>query len=776
MVLCLAGSRLPLCAAVYPVALREAEPRLPGARQGWFELLRVPAGTEQEIRFTPGRGMPVSMATTVTGALLWSLRPAGGVASAFAALPAGKSWPVAGGNAGVAGEWAFVLRNESAVERFCSIGILTGAAMDQGAGTSRAAAQDLMPSLSQPLVLQRLGAAGTLTAGTNDWWKFTMAAETRVTVHLSGPETARQEVTNAAGAVLPVDAFGTLLPAGDYWIQVSGPAGAYGLSVLLNARNFGGSLAFPVYAPPGCEEPTVAAFIADYGDNSINEANVARMIRHWNPHCIMAGGDNTYVQAAETAVGSPAWSRNIGAYYGEFIMGRADRKYPEQISPVQRFFPAVGNHDTDITEAGGGSIAGYLDYFHHNPGGTPRLPADSGALHHDGESYYRVRQGPVEWIVMDGDHARFSTTLMEKQKDWVRASLAASDAPWRFVVEHYPPWCSASFGRGTEFRWLETADTQAVFTGDVHVYERLQTAGPLAIVCGVSGATRGAFGGSIPESRFRYAEAHGAVKISATRTHADIRFQDINDGASGGNGGRLVDAHTLSSGQPVGEALLHETSFSTEGPVVIATLTPPDSTVDLKLSALSEGLDVNFSDDNSAPDGRNARLLVSMPNFVFYLHVERQTAAPGAGEVVMLTPYEAWRMDYLPGISDTAAAPAANADGDSFPNLVEFAMGTDPLKFTPAPDWQRQPDGTLSLRFQQLADAAARGITLTAELSPDLQRWLPADADLTPLFGPGFAVTKSARAFTGNDSLLTREVRLPATAPRCWLRLRGRLE
>ena len=364
-----------LPAADFPVALRDAEPRLLGAKRGWFESLRLSPGATHAVRCTVGKAMSVFISTSATGGLQWSLQQPGGAATALSALPPGKSFPVAGANATDAGEWTFLLGNNGTAEQFCSIEITAGAAMANGAGTSRITAQDLMPSLSQPLRLRRLGATGRLAAGVSHWWKFSLAAESRISLHLSGTGAFTRVLTNAAGEV-PFD--DDILPAGGYWIQISGPAETYGLGVVLDAARFpsAGGPALPGYAPPGVEEPQITAFIADYGDNSINEANVARMIRHWNPHFIMAGGDNTYVQAAETVVGAPAWSRNIGAYYGEFILRRADNKYPDQFSPVQRFFPAVGNHDTSITEGGGGSIAGYLDYFHHNPGGPPRFEVD----------------------------------------------------------------------------------------------------------------------------------------------------------------------------------------------------------------------------------------------------------------------------------------------------------------------------------------------------------------------------------------------------------------
>lgn len=114
---------------------------------------------------------------------------------------------------------------------------------------------------------------------------------------------------------------------------------------------------------------TFAAF-ADYGSGNANEAEVSTMVKSWNPDFIIAAGDHNY--SLDYAIGTPSWTTAVGNFYGSFIKARADHRYPEQTSPIQRYFTAPGNHDSGPDPAHGGELSSYLDYFHSNPGSVPR--------------------------------------------------------------------------------------------------------------------------------------------------------------------------------------------------------------------------------------------------------------------------------------------------------------------------------------------------------------------------------------------------------------------
>ena len=745
-----------------PVAMRAAEPVILGGKRGLFESLRLRSGTTRAVRFHVGERMPVFISAEATGPLEWSLHPAGGAAGSFAALPAGRSYPVAGGNAAaVAGEWELLLRNVSAQERFCTLELLTGACQDRGTGNSRAAAEDMAPSLSSPMRLRRMGAQGMVDTAGGDWWKFKLPEQEQLQFSFSGVVGSWPQftLTNAAGeAVIAED--GAFFAAGDYYIQITGTGSRYGVAVIAGV-SLEGRLSYAGYAAPGAEESETAAFLADFGANTLGQANVARMIRHWNPSYIISGGDNIYGTAAQIAPGSPLWKTHLSDYYGEFMMRRTDGKYPGQISPHQRFFPSLGNHDTTNTGGGGGTIEGYLDFFHHNPGGEPRLPGNGGALHHAGESYYQLRRGAVEWVMMDGDHARFSAELMERQKDWARATLAASDAPWRFVVEHYPPWTSGGMGRGPEFRWLETADAQAILSGDSHVYERLETNGPAAIVCGTGGATLSGFGAIITQSRVRHHDYHGAIRITSNPTGVHLHYRDVNDGANGGNGGRTMDPFAFGDLKPQAVILPEQWGSSDDSPLVLATFTPGDSALDLKAAALNEGDGPWREDDNAAPDQRNARFLADEAA-TFLLRLQQQSAAGGAFEVVMLTPWELWQHDHLRHLSAASAAPEANPDGDEQTNLLEYALGTDPMQANAVPSSLTRQGDTLTLTYTR--PSKAPGITYMVEWNDSLaaDNWSSTGVSLHALPDENAPATASLPAGSaGRRYVRLRIVRTP---------------
>jgi hypothetical protein len=87
------------------------------------------------------------------------------------------------------------------------------------------------------------------------------------------------------------------------------------------------------------------------------------------------------------------------------------------------------------------------------------------------------------------------------------------------------------------------------------------------------------------------------------------------------------------------------------------------------------------------------------------------------------------------GLADDLADP----DGDGHPNLTEYALGTDPRKFTPQPVPTRGADG-LSFTFTRPANLP--GISYEAESSEDVGNWRPV---LLELVTPGTTETLRAR-------------------------------
>jgi len=93
------------------------------------------------------------------------------------------------------------------------------------------------------------------------------------------------------------------------------------------------------------------AVIGDYGDHTQAEADVATLVDGWNPNFVVTVGDNNYPLGAADTI-----DRNIGQYYQQYISPYLGSYGAGAV--VNRFFPALGNHDLD-------TVLGqpYLDYF-----------------------------------------------------------------------------------------------------------------------------------------------------------------------------------------------------------------------------------------------------------------------------------------------------------------------------------------------------------------------------------------------------------------------------
>jgi hypothetical protein len=169
----------------------------------------------------------------------------------------------------------------------------------------------------------------------------------------------------------------------------------------------------PITASPSdCGEGTRVAVIGDYGEAGQPEADVAALIDRWGVDSIVTAGDNNYMNG-----GADTIDANIGQYYHAYIApyyGSYGRGALEN-----RFFPALGNHDWYTAGA-----QPYLNYI--------TLPGN--------ERYYTVRRGPIEFFILDTDKNEpdgYSADSVQAQ--WLQQQLAASDAPWKIVVLHYPP-------------------------------------------------------------------------------------------------------------------------------------------------------------------------------------------------------------------------------------------------------------------------------------------------------------------------------------------------
>lgn len=287
--------------------------------------------------------------------------------------------------------------------------------------------------------------------------------------------------------------------------------------------------------PPDVHAQTnrvVFAVISDYGLAGQPAADVANLVKSWNPDFIVTSGDNNQTSRPYEM------DDNIGQYYHEYIY-QYKGKYGEG-SPTRRFFPAIGNHDW-----AGDGVKSYLDYF-----GLRQ------------QRYYEFVQGPVHFFMLDSDRNEpDGVDAKSEQAIWLRKALAASSAPFQVVVAHHPPYSSGRHGSTEYMRWpFKEWGADIVLSGHNHLYERLQANGLPYIVNGLGGADIYRFETVIPESLVRFNQDHGALRVEATNTY--MKFQMFT------RTGILVDEFMIGQGNPSVTSITSLTSSPTNADIL----------------------------------------------------------------------------------------------------------------------------------------------------------------------------------------------------------------
>lgn len=270
---------------------------------------------------------------------------------------------------------------------------------------------------------------------------------------------------------------------------------------------------------------TVFAFIGDYGHEGAPAQAVADMVKSWQPEFIVTSGDNNYS-------GGNLWAMrsNISQYYGDYIYnpdapqgyrctGQAD------LDAENRFFPSPGNHDyeADINN-------NYLKFF-----------TLSG-----NERRYDFRKGAVHFFSMDSN----VTSDFAEMRAWLEGETAASDALFKVVIFHHPPFSASEHGSFVPMQWdWAELGICAVLTGHEHTYQHvIEKANPTVhhIVNGLGGrrmfydcAAR-----PLDENLFDvncFTDAYGAVKAVADAKKLTFSFYSKEDG------GTLIDEVVIDS-------------------------------------------------------------------------------------------------------------------------------------------------------------------------------------------------------------------------------------
>ncbi len=256
----------------------------------------------------------------------------------------------------------------------------------------------------------------------------------------------------------------------------------------------------PAPAPAPTPGPAVRfAVIGDYGLEGEPAAAVAALVASWAPDFIVTTGDNNYPDGSADTI-----DRNVGQYYAQYIA-----PYRGQFGPgadENRFWPVLGNHDWVV-----GYPEPYLAYF--------TLPGNG--------RYYSLRRGPVALFALDsmpGEPDGWDAA--SAQAAWLQAELAASDAPWKVVVLHHPPYSSGHHGSAEWMRWPFAAwGARLVLGGHDHSYERVHADGITYVVNGLGGGARYARGFSgVEGSQVFFNADHGAMLVEADAASLRARF------------------------------------------------------------------------------------------------------------------------------------------------------------------------------------------------------------------------------------------------------------
>lgn len=246
--------------------------------------------------------------------------------------------------------------------------------------------------------------------------------------------------------------------------------------------------------------------------------DVANLVKSWEPDFIVTVGDNNYPSgAAETM------DKNVGQFYHEFI-----HPYRGDYGPgaeVNRFFPALGNHDFGTANG-----QPYFDYF--------TLPGN--------ERYYTVTHELVDLLILNSMPGEPDGIDSESvQAAWLRQALADSTACWNLVVFHHTPYSSGLHGSAPWMQWpYEEWGAHAVLAGHEHHYERIVHDGFPYFVNGVGGGAIYVFNKDNPVhgSEFLYNDDYGAMLVEGTRD--SLRFDFYTTGTRTGESG-LLDTYTL---------------------------------------------------------------------------------------------------------------------------------------------------------------------------------------------------------------------------------------
>lgn len=249
--------------------------------------------------------------------------------------------------------------------------------------------------------------------------------------------------------------------------------------------------------------PGRIAVIGDYGYASKALAGVASLVRDWRPEYIVTTGDNNYDDGSASTID---W--NIGQYFSDYIGGYKGKFGAG--SEKNRFFPVLGNHDWGDKGNNPKGADPYLDYF--------TLPGN--------ERYYDAILGDLHLFVVDSDRNEpDGNSATSKQASWLEGKMKESNAKWKVVVFHHPPYSGGESGSAPHMRWpFVEWGASLVLSGHDHTYQRIEVGGLTYIVNGLGGARKYALKEKVPGTRTWFNAEHGAMVLEVSQGRLTGRF------------------------------------------------------------------------------------------------------------------------------------------------------------------------------------------------------------------------------------------------------------
>jgi hypothetical protein len=266
-------------------------------------------------------------------------------------------------------------------------------------------------------------------------------------------------------------------------------------------RGGGGSSGCDETPIPPSDSPVRIVVIGDYGQAGLPETQTAGLIKDLAPDFIITTGDNNYPSGEAATIDA-----NIGQYFRDYICPYRGKFGAG--ATRNRFFPTLGNHDWYTPGA-----TPYLDYF--------TLPGN--------ERYYEMRWGNVHLFALDSDgNEPHGVTATSAQAAWLKSRLAASDAPWKLVAMHHPPFTSGFHPPSTWMQWPYAEwGASLVLAGHDHIYERFSIGGLPYVVTGLGGRSIYPFTRISEGSLVRYNEGYGVLLLEAEPTRLVGRFVTV---------------------------------------------------------------------------------------------------------------------------------------------------------------------------------------------------------------------------------------------------------